>query len=403
MFKKIGLILIFLMVVTGVALLLYRFFFSGGPVATLPPGTEVPPGGGGLPIAQPGQPGGGGVFVPGTGLPTARPTATAQGGVTETPTVTPQSTFVAAPTTSSGQLSFFNRADGKFYRRMPDGSLQPLSEKTFAGAEDVTWSRQGDKAVIEFPDASKVIYDFSAQKQVTLPRHWEDFSFSADGGSIAAKSIGLDPDNRWLVMAAADGSGAKLVEPLGENGDKVVVSVSPDNTIVAFSDTGDPVGFDTRDILLIGQNNENYPALRVEGFGFLPKWAPNSDLLVYSAAAQGSKYLPTLWAVRAGGGTAGQGRTNLGLQTWADKCAFADSTTLYCAVPVDLPEGAGLQRDIADTIPDVIYRVDLRSGGTVLVGRPERDISIRTLVVAPDGSRLYFTGSDNALREMRLR
>ncbi len=401
--KKIALIILFIAVTLGAGYLLYRIFFA--PPAA-PPAPEAVPGVPvtGLPTAVTGRP-----PFPGAppsapvGLPPALAVSpVAVGGFTETVPVIEQATL-SPVMASSGALSFYNRDTGKFSRRMPDGTIRELSDKTFPSARKVVWDPQSDKAVIEFPDDSKVIYDFNAQKQITLPKHWEDFSFSGDGKKLAAKSMSVDEKNRWLITVNADGSDAKLIEPLGRNADKVIVSVSPDNGVIAFAQSGDPAGFDTREVYLIGQNEENFKSLRVEGFGFKPLWAPGGQNIIYSAAAAGDDYRPSIWFVNAKGQSIGQNRTNLEINTWADKCTFADETTVYCAVPDSLPRGAGLQRDVAANVPDSIVKIDLKTGSKTTIGRPAQDTSVSTLTVTPDGGKLFFSDGAGLLQEMRLR
>lgn len=402
MIKKIALLLLFVGVTVGVAFLLYKFFFTAP--TTTPPGTGVtPPPVGGLPSAGNGQPGGGTTGPGVTNLPPAAnlPTVAGTGGNTASPELTQDT--VLQPKASQGGLNYYDQNDGHFYRTLPDGSTELMSQQAFTSASAVTWAPKGDKAIIEFPDASKVVYDFTQQRQVTIPNHWEDPSFNGDGTSIIAKSEALDPDNRWLVAMAADGSGTKLIEPLGDNGDKVTISPSPNSAIVAFSDTSQPVGFDTRDLLPIGQNGENFKALRIEGFDFTPQWSPDDTHLLYSAASQQDNYMPTLWFVTGNGDDIGAGRVNLGIHTWADKCTFQDASTVYCAVPDSLPTGAGLQRDIANSTPDHIERIDLRSGTARTIARPETDMTIDTMSVSADGSTLFFTDLGGTLRKMQLR
>lgn len=404
MFKKILLIVLFVGVTVGMAYLLYRFFFAGAPVSPPPSGTGAPAVGG-LPTSGPGRPGTG-VPTPPTGLPSAPgvPTTAPPAVPAAAPAsveVTPDSVLrpQAAP---NGGVNYYDQSDGRFYRSLPDGTRQPLSAQTFPQAKDVTWAPKADKAVITFPDDSKVLYDFTAQKQVTIPGHWQDPTFNGDGSGIVAKSVALDPDNRWLVAMSADGASTKLLAPLGDNQDKVTVSVSPDSAVVAFSDTGEPVGFDTRDLIPIGQNDENYRALRVEGFGFTPLWSPDDKHLLYSTAEQQDSYLPTLWFQVGNGDGMGGGRSNLGIHTWADKCAFADSTTVYCAVPDTLPQGAGLQRDIADGTNDHVVRIDLSSGTSRTIDTSTNG-RIRTLTVSSDGSTLFMDGADGRLTKTNLR
>ena len=101
---------------------------------------------------------------------------------------------------TGGDFRYYNANDGKFYRVMPNGEVSSLANQVFYNAQKVTWAKNKNQAVIEYPDSSKIVYNFDTGKQTTLPKHWQDFSFSVDGGQIAAKSIGLDPNNRWLPI-----------------------------------------------------------------------------------------------------------------------------------------------------------------------------------------------------------
>lgn len=406
--KKIALILLFLAVASGIGFMLYRLFFltpsdkgaapeqgvtTREPVSGLPSSGEFVPGEGLAPGEAPSE-----VLVP-----AEEADRIASGGLTRAESL--ESARTLSPTLSpTGSLSFYDENDGHFYTIDENGNRRRLSNKKFFGAKKVTWAPSTDKAIIEFPDASKVIYDFESEQQVTLPNHWEDFSFASDGETFAAKALGRDPENQWLITVDSDGSNAKLVEHLGNNADKVTVSVSPDNAVVALAQTGDPVGFDTREVILIGQNNENYKALRIDGFNFKPVWSPTGEHLLYSAASGASDYKPLLWFVSARGDAIGKNRTNLGLNTWASKCTFADPSTVYCAVPDDLPAGIGLQPDLNEGGSDSIYRIDLKQGKTTLVGKPEGDLNIKTLVVSKDLRTLYMQSSaSGGLSQMRLK
>ncbi|MEK7546173.1 MAG: hypothetical protein AAB554_03825 [Patescibacteria group bacterium] len=405
MLKKIILIFIFVGVTVGVAFLLYRFFFASGqptepgaaPSVTTPSG-GLPTAGEGAPTA-PGEAPGGLPASPGT--PAAETLGLAPPGTASDALGAPGTIATSARPTSGG-LNYYNSSDGRFYRIDGRGNSVKISDRDFPSVSGATWADDGSKAVIEFPDESKIIYDFDKETQISIPKHWEDFDFSADGDMIVGKSIGLDPANRWLISFASDGSNAKLIEPLGENADKVTVSVSPDESIVAFSDTGDPVGFDTRDLLPIGQNQENLQAVRVEGFDFIPQWSPDGKRLLYSAAAAGDDYLPTLWAVRADGTSVGGGRVKLDVHTWADKCTFTESDVVYCAEPLSLPVGAGLQRDIADATPDRLVKIDLSSGTVRGVTPAAFDSTVRTLTLSDDGSALFVVDAFGQITRVDL-
>ncbi|MEA3248921.1 MAG: hypothetical protein U9Q03_01015 [Patescibacteria group bacterium] len=401
MFKRIALVLLFIAITVGFGFALYRIIF-GPPEPEVTPEelVNVPPEG--LPAAEVGLPPGveAPVGPPGLEIPAVSPIA--DGGVTQVTPVSPVSTSGATLTTD-GSLNYYNRADGKFYRMGPDGTINELSGKKFFNVDNATFSPNGRDAIIEYPDGSNIYYDFGTDKQVTLPRHWEEFDFDPQGGKIVAKSIGIDPGNRFLITSNPDGSGAIPIQELGENADKVHVDWSPNNQIVATSTTGRPFGVDRREVYLLGQHHENFRSMVVEGLNFQPQWSPDGEQLLYSVAGSLSDYKPRLWVVDASGDNIGLNRRMINIDTWADKCTFADTETLYCAVPTELPRGAGLQPRVADHTPDEIFRIDLVTGLQTRVAIPEGSHTVDSLMLTADGSSLYFTDKGSGmLNEIKL-
>ncbi len=292
----------------------------------------------------------------------------------------------------SGAVRSYSPLDGKFYKTFEDGSTFPLSDKVFYSVDTVTWANKNDKAVLTFPDGSKVLYNFVEDKQITLPKYWDEFSFSPDDNQLVTKSVGNDPSNRFLIVADPEAGEQKIIEDLGENQDKVHVAWSPNNQTIAYAFTGDPIGQNEQAIVLVGQNRENFKNLIVDGRGFTPIWSPSGNAVVYSVWNTETGYRPTLWFSGANGENINAGRLDLRLQTWADKCAWQSETTVICAVPLDLPEGSGLQRDTYDVGPDIIYRIDLRTGQKTSLGSPgqEEGVSVRAMTAVSD-SKVFFT------------
>ncbi len=395
--KRILLIIGFIIVVILLGALIWFFFFRAtpqqvieeptpsGPNAQLPvPGAYVPPERG--PTA------------PSTTLPVSeqpqlpKTAEEAKGGPVQTTQIQPDANIAPARSSDGSNVVTFDSYTGTFFRVKPDGTSEKLSEQTFPGATDVTWSPTVDKAVIEFLDDTKVVYDFNQKKQIaTLPKHWENFSFSPDGDKISFKSIAPDPENSWLAIANSDGSGGTLIEPLGKKPTQFTPTWSPSSQIVGLFEEGKDGNRKT--LYFIGLNNENFKSVTVEGRDIQTQWSPQGTQLLYSGYSSHSGFRPEVWIVDALGDTIGNNRRKLDIQTWADKCTFADNETLFCAVPKSLPEGAGLLPIIAerDSTGEVIYKIDLTTGEKRKIAEPDADLLLTNLVVSKDQAQLYFT------------
>lgn len=292
----------------------------------------------------------------------------------------------------AGELRYHNGSDGRFYRLTPDGQVELLTDQVFFSVSKVTWADRQDKAVLEYPDGAKIIYNFETKRQVTLPSHWQDFSWSPDGAEVAAKSLGLSPENRWLVVTKEDGTGTRLIEPLGEYADRVRVDWSPSRQTVALSQTGEPLGLDRREVLFVGLNGENFKSTVVEGLDFVAQWSPTGQKLLYSVDSARSNFKPELWVVDAYGDSIGNNRRNLGLNTWATKCTFGQDSVLFCAVPRDLPTGAGMAPEIAAGSFDDLYKIDLKTGLKIPIPLGG-DYRLNNISYDTARSTLFFTDS----------
>ncbi|MFA5128124.1 MAG: hypothetical protein WC457_03950 [Patescibacteria group bacterium] len=398
--KRILLIVALLTVTALLAFALYYFFKQAGPLAEVTPGEQgatTTGVGAGLPSAggratTTGEGGGATTTLPIAGnIPSASQSYYRTQAVTKIANV--QTTYNSAD--KSGGMRYYNANDGKFYRVNADGTITAMSDTVFNNVSNVTWADGADKAVLEYPDGSNIVYNFETQKQVTLPKHWEDFSFSPDSTQIAAKSVGLSEENRWLVTTNDDGSGTQLLEALGENQDKVVVDWSPSRQAVAFAFTGDPLGTYRKEVLLVGLNGENFKSLTVEGMGFTSQWSPTGKKLLYSVYSPRTDLKPELWITNSYGNDIGSGRTSLEIETWPSKCTFAGDSTVYCGVPQTLSQGAGISPAIAAGTTDDLYKIDLTTGLKTKIAT-DGTYSISTISYDETNKRLLFTDANQS-------
>ncbi|MBI5654474.1 hypothetical protein HZC53_02380 [Candidatus Uhrbacteria bacterium] len=299
-------------------------------------------------------------------------------------------TQAVSPRPDGNGARFYNPEDGRFYKITPDGQTVLLGDKQFFNVDTVSWGKASDQVVLAFPDGSKVYYDFDQKKQVTLPNHWEDFDFAPDDSRVVSKSIGIDPNNRFLITANPDGTEAKAVEPIS-NQDLVHSSWSPGGQIIAYGNTGLPQSENQEEIMFAGQNHENFKSIVVPGRGFTPNWSPTGQQILYSVWNGSTNNKPSLWISAADPANLGANRRAFNIQTWADKCTWASETDLYCGVPQNLPNNAGFSRSDFATLPDDVYHLDLRTGVSTKLQLPDLTHAIRSPVMNRDKSKLIFS------------
>jgi len=411
--KKIGLIISFILVVLVVGYLMYAMFFK----APTPPTEETKKPGEvtQLPGAEKGeQPGAVGTEEgAGQKLPTEKitkieatkttqPDSVAQGGITKVYDLDYQKNDSINLDSSGNSIVTYQKETGLFYKINPDGSREKLSDRVYKDVENVAWAPGSDKAILEFPDGSNILFDIKNDKQVSLPKDWTEFDFNQTGDKIGFKDMNVNPDLQWVGISNPDGSGQKYLEPLGQSANRFKVDWSPSGDKVAEYNPGATA--QTTRLLFVGLNGENFRDIDMRGYGVETKWTPDGSRIFYSAHTIQTDHKPLLHIVNASGDTIGYDHQDINLNTWADKCTFADADTVYCAVPKELPYGADFAPEIADTIPDYIYKVDLKNGSKSFVAEPEFDYTINNMQVSEDGNNLYFTDKlTGALHTIRLK
>jgi len=330
------------------------------------------------------------------------PSTIARGGQTAVTTVTVNPSKFPTISSDGRSLLYFDELRGSFYSVDGRGNETSISDKKFFSVQNVVWSPDKKGAILEYPDGSNIYFNFLKDKQFTLPSHWEDFDFSPTGDEFVSKSLGVNAQNNYLVISDPEGKNIRSLANLSENPANVKTDWSPNNIMVGTISKG--YDGNSERIFFIGKNNEKFQTTIVEGYGFESTWTPNGESLLYSVYSQNTDNKPELWVVDARPSTLGQGRKNLKLQTWSDKCAFESNRIIYCAVPSSLEAGAGMFREELDAASDILYKVDLNSGSRSIIAYPQNSPNIQDLIISDNGQYLYYRNSfDDKIYSLRLK
>ncbi len=298
---------------------------------------------------------------------------------------------------------YYDTEQQQFYRINDQGLPELLTDKKFYGVEEVSWTKKGDKAILEYPDGSNILYNFNTGEQITLPPELESFDFDTSGHKIVAAWMGDGDDNNWIVSSNDDGTGMFLVEELGDQAHNTDIGHSPDNQVVAMHRRY--TGLNEQEVFPIGLHHENFRSFTVQGAGFTSKWSDNGSSLVYSTYNEQNSYNPNLWVTKGDTNQLGDIKVSLNVATWPEKCSFSGEDKVFCAVPQGLPRGAGIYPEIANKYPDNFYRIDLETGLKTLIASPigeQGGYSAHNLIVSDDGSTLYFSDNGGNLQSILL-
>lgn len=336
-----------------------------------------------------------------------QPSVIANGDLTLVTSVTNDPAMSPTQAPDGKNLQYYNESDGKFYRIDPStGKATALSDQRFPSATSVVWAPDNNKVALAFPDNSKVVYDFQAKKQYTLPAQAEQVSFAPNSQQIAYAYLG-GTDSNVLVTSDFTGAQAKVVQEIGDKAAQVQVAWSPSNEVVGMYHH--TVDSGVQEVVMIGQNEENLKNLTVEGQGFVGKWTPDGNKLLYTVNSAATDWNPELFLVYAKGDAIGAGKMDLNISTFIDKCAFDHAGThAYCAVPDALPSGSGLYPSFASSVKYTFSSIDLATGSSRTIAQPVdanyTRYTVGSVFVSDDGSALYFTSvPDNALHKIRLK
>lgn len=301
---------------------------------------------------------------------------------------TASSSATAQTTTPDVEVRFIDRTSGNVYSYLAHArTLTRISNKTLPGIQVASWTADGSRAYAQFLASTNG------------EEHVSTYALNADGGegylleNDLAEAQVAGSSTLFTLFSGSTGSVGTISNADGSNQRTLFSSVL--SSLVVHPTAGDLFA-------------TNKPSSRLNGYAFdisrttgsfsrilgpfpglsvLP--SPDGRNLIYSYTANGTYYL-RVYNVAAHTSTA------LPLATLAEKCAWADESSVYCAVPTNLQ---GNQPDDwyqgATIFTDRIWRIDLSQRIATLVLDPKQigkvDVDAVNLTLDPNQDMLFFT------------
>ncbi len=251
----------------------------------------------------------------------------------------------------AGNKVLFYKKDGGglFVVDFNGKNQEKISNLTVVGLIDALWTRAGDRASVFYLDQEilKSFVQIGTSSVTALPQDLKSFSWSPDGKSLAY----LVKKNNELSLVIADSAGRNprtvYTTPIA---DAQLSWITSDRIAFQTAPSGLAEGF----LFVFSRSNGILSRILGPVFGLTSFWSPDgSQVLTASTEANGRNLKMIIYDA------SGKAVFSITPPTLPEKCFWASTTLLYCAVP---------QNNLANTVwPDDYLRGELNTSDRILL------------------------------------
>lgn len=289
------------------------------------------------------------------------------------------------------RVFFYKKSGGDLFASDFAGKkLEKQTNLTIIGLMEAIWQRGGGRAVVRYADGDtvKAFLQIGTSTIAMLPQDITSATWSPDGASL---TYAVPSDGRMeLITTDAAGKNPRAIfrTPLT---DASLAWITADLMVFAEAPSAAADGH------FFAWSRRDNSFVRIFGpqRGLMGLWSPDGALAAVSSGASLSLY-----------DRAKKESAPLSLATLAEKCVWADTSSLFCAVPKDIPSGI--------TLPDTYLRGEFNpSDRIVMIDAKTRavspvfdegDFDIANLLAAKDKKRLFFVNRrDGTLWTLAIR
>lgn len=272
---------------------------------------------------------------------------------------------------------------------------EKLSHITIVGLLESIWAPTKGRALLRYLDGEEVksFLHVGTSTVVLFPFNVQSFSWSPSGTQIAytlRNGNGLD-----LVIADASGNNARTIfrTPLVSThiqwvtADEIIFTTTPSSMAEGHA-------------YIYRLSSGAFTKILGPLYGLMIRFSPNGTYALFSHVKRGGKNL-TLSHYNTANGQS----IDLGIATLPEKCAWAGTDTLYCAVPHTVADAQWPDQYLRgeNTSSDKIVRIALKDNSTETVF-DERIYDMQDLFITGDENILGFIDRhDGTLWRIKLK
>lgn len=293
------------------------------------------------------------------------------------------------------KILYFDPALEEFSQVNLDGAdSESITSAGFKNVYDFTWANSKDRAMIAFSSDAGftkrfLAFNFNDQTYNNLGENVKAAALSPDGKKIIYLYRDTVKAASNLTTADFGGSKWKIIGSLNQE-EVNLWWPTPFRAITADALTG----FKATNLYSLGITDGNLKTLIGDSFGISFKVSPDGKKVLYSTSSVARPKSVKLYVTDIDG----KAQVDLGLQTLADKCGFAqDNRTVYCGVPQRAYGGFVLPDDYLAkkfVTEDSLYRIDSETGGKEKIGSAadfNETYDVYDPFVSESGKTVYFT------------
>lgn len=313
-------------------------------------------------------------------------------------------TAAVSPALSGNKVLYYSKTNGIVWENdFENKSPRSITNVVIPDIISAVWSPDRTLTISAYQEkgaVKKVLFDFISRKASQLDARIKSINFAQDQNKVAYQMIDSATDTNAIYTSDPDGLNSKNIFSTRSENLKIYW---PAKDMMAFATSPSGLVHGSAFTKKISDLSSGLSKLASGIYGLTIKFSPKGDKVLYSQTDQYG-HTPRLSLIK------NEIAQNLNINTLSDKCAFAESGNIYCAVPrvingsLVLPDD--FYKNTAD-FSDVFFKIDASVNRSAMLLDPrdfKYDFNASDIIISPNEDYLIFINKkDGLLYSIRLK